>query len=185
MKLVDTVKNQNVCDVYKLDSKSQKKSTFFDNNFTKPQEMCYNFKKWGWLGKQFLVQNIKLKNIMGLPSWRQIKDGILIEQILQNEIDFCNMENKEHRKLHLLHSCKMWYYLFKALMLPKEDSEEDLRPLTKHDLYDPESTTVKAIYSLYSMDSWIPCVINRAVIDYDAGKIDSIGPFACALSKSL
>ena len=82
MKLVDTVKNQNVCDVYKLDSKSQKKSTFFDNNFTKPQEMCYNFKKWGWLGKQFLVQNIKLKNIMGLPSWRQIKDGILVEQIL-------------------------------------------------------------------------------------------------------
>ena len=79
----------------------------------------------------------------------------------------------------------MWYYTFRALGLPKDDSEEDLRPLTKLDLYDPESVTVKSIFFLYTMDSFIHNVLNCAAKDFDQGKVDTMGPLACALSKAL
>ena len=58
-------------------------------------------------------------------------------------------------------------------------------PLTKLDLYDPESVTVKSLFYIYSMESFIYRVMNSAARDYNQAKVDTMGPFACALSRAL
>ena len=35
------------------------------------------------------------------------------------------MADTQQRKISLLLACKMWQYVFRALKLPKDDSEED------------------------------------------------------------
>ena len=77
------------------------------------------------------------------------------------------MADTQQRKISLLLACKMWQYVFRALKLPKDDSEEDLMPLNKLDLYDPESVTVKSLFYIYSMESFIYRVMNSAARDYN------------------
>jgi len=69
--------------------------------------------------------------------------------------------------------------------LPEDHSKEDRQCLEKLDLYDPQSVSIKAIYKLYTMNSYLPKVLNEAASEYDFTKVESIGCFAAVLSRSL
>jgi hypothetical protein len=50
---------------------------------------------------------------------------------------------------------------------------------------DPEHQDVKAILFLYSLESFLYPRLNRISIEKDKSSIDTLGPFAVALTKII
>lgn len=71
----------------------------------------------------------------------------------------------------------MWKYIFQMV-----DSVDKNMPLSPKILQNPSHKFVKTLLYIYSMESFVFSVINKASRNKDVDKIESFGPFASALS---
>jgi hypothetical protein len=52
-------------------------------------------------------------------------------------------------------------------------------------MINPNSQITKSILIIYTLDSFIPSALNKASIEKDISKIQSLGPFACILDRII
>lgn len=90
------------------ESRLHQKLDKFENPFENPSSMKYDYKKWGWLGKTYMNSKITARNVTGLPSWREIKNKIIMGQIEYNEDLYGCNNYTEQRRFSLLMKMKTW-----------------------------------------------------------------------------
>ena len=86
-------------------------------------------------------------------------------------------ETKEQLELGISNHTQAWKFVFQCLGL-KPNSKN---VINNKDLERPDSKITKAILFMYSMESFLPYSLNKAVREKDASKVMSLGPFACLL----
>lgn len=118
-----------------------------------------------------------------MPTKRQIIDGILKED-KDLVMDGNNSKNSESKKEHLnevIHTrSQAWKVLFKVGGF--FDSNIDLQ-IDKNELLDPLNPITTTMLFLYSLETFIPELINKASREKDQSKVKTLYPFARVLHQ--
>ena len=72
--------------------------------------------------------------------------------------------------------------VWKAILSFVNFKENEEKPISPHEIDSPNSEITKVIFKLYSMDTYLPMVLNHANRTQDQNKIMSLGPFAYLLN---
>ena len=136
---------------------------------------------WAHLARTTLKSKTSQTNLTGLPSWSEVKEGILIEEVHDSMARMKSTQNKTLEKLVLATKLKLWSQTFAKLKIPVQDEA----PIALLELEDPFSQTCKALFQLYTMESIVHRALNQAAINRLDNKRNSIGRFAACLSKAL
>ena len=120
---------------------------------------------------QWLAENFIKKNGLRNWTWKRIINGIIKENIrsikkdrLKNDIELNFIE-------------LLWHTFLKVSGITKLH----IVPITD----DPEHQDVKAIIFMYSLDCFLYTRLNKISRDKDSSAIDTLGPFAVALTKII
>jgi hypothetical protein len=71
-----------------------------------------------------------------------------------------------------------WKYLFNSLGLDEKDNND----LNIDNFEDPDSTIVKSIFFIYSLETFVVYNLNKAERDRDPAKIFTFGPFSLVIT---
>ena len=110
-----------------------------------------------------------------MPSYREILNGILKEcrAYEQHSHQYGSADVSERIE-------DIWQTIFRFGSFGSIDNE-----IEGSSLVDPKSDVVKNLLYVHSMNNFISTEMNRAALEKDDTKVDSLGPFAYALSRIL
>jgi hypothetical protein len=138
------------------------------------RKVSYKDGSWDFLGTLFFESNG-----YRMPSCSQILDGIVTEHCgftLQNE----KRENKEEAYQNIKQT---WHILFQKALLATKDEME--MPISEEDIRDPNSNIVLLIMYVFSLETPVYSLLNKACREGDASKQETLGPLSCALFMIL
>ena len=110
-----------------------------------------------------------------MPSYREILNGILKEcrAYEQHSHQYGSADVSERIE-------DIWQTIFRFGSFGSIDNE-----IEGSSLVDPKSDVVKNLLYVHSMNNFISTEMNRAALEKDESKVESLGPFAYALSRIL
>ncbi len=117
-----------------------------------------------------------------LPSMAEMTQGILTEALKYHKGKQINTsDNKQYMDSdqYLENIQKTWEHIFRESGLSEvSDSRLDM-------LSGITGKLSQAICFIYSLDTFLPALLDHTLYHRDYSKVDTLGPFACLLSKIL
>lgn len=98
-----------------------------------------------------------IENDYGLPSWKQVLEGLQIEELKQVAQSFAGAPESK-KKLIMAMRCKFWEALMRLLYLPIETDEVVFIENIKY----PLNYVVKSTMTIWSLETWLYEAVNKA-----------------------
>ena len=109
-----------------------------------------------------------------MPTPNEIISGIVKEGQAQQK----NAKYSKN-KINILNK-KAWLKIFNNFNLGNMDETIKIK-----DIRNPDSEIVKAILYIYSKETFLPYILNKASREKDQSKVKTIGPYAYVLNEIL
>ena len=140
----------------------RKKEKFFKRNLDLEQNSV-----------QWLAENYRKMRGLRNFTWKKLMDGIILEhkRFIRSNRSYHRMND---HNINLL-----WVTFFKVAGI----QDSDLKKVPVCD--EPEHPHVKTIIFVYSLESFLFSEINRSSREKDVGAVDTLGPFAVAISNII
>ena len=131
--------------------------------------------EWHWLGETWYKSNNRV-----MPSLNQIEAGLITEAMKQVEKAMGSISDHKNQLATKANIKKTWEELFGKANIQGEDRDQ---PLMERDLSDATYPATILLVFIYQMENWCYSELNRACRYKDHSKINSLGPWAKAMSE--